>query len=112
MALNQVERKILERARELIRDRGYKYVCYAINDIQLQEVPKAEVISAKYRLKKYIERKLGEHPTLGSWAAQKHSGRWMNEDLQREARIAWITWMLDEKITLDKNWRRAFDVYA
>lgn len=112
MALTALERKILESARQEVRARKQKFICYAIKAARIYGEPAQEVRAARLRLTKYVMDCLGDyHSTLGSWLADRSDGRWMDDDLQREARIAWITWMLGEKVEFTPETRRLFYIH-
>jgi hypothetical protein len=92
MALSDLERKILVKARALIRDGHSTYVCYAIDKSVGNSL---EERYAKERLRLYVMKQLGEFATLDGWLS-KRDGRWPSETKVRAARIAWITWMMGE----------------
>ncbi len=117
MALNAVERKVLEHARRAIRVGKQSYVCHAIRDAYVEDANKVQLRTAKKRLRSYIEQSLEGRTTLGSWLALKTGARvngyrdLMDHGLQRAARVAWITWMLGEEICLSSDTERGFARY-
>jgi hypothetical protein len=113
MALNAIERKILESARRLIKARKQSHICYAIDSAIVRGSNLQEVREAKSRLKNYIHRRLDGYATLGYWLARKrrHDGLFMDNRLQREARVAWIAWMLGEPVNISEINARAFAAY-
>jgi hypothetical protein len=107
MALTSVERKVLESARNSIKSHSESYICYAI---QYSRVPGEDPIvvrEAKERLRDYVSKKLGDHGTLGSWLVHKRVGErtffMMDKGLQRHARLAWLAWMLGEKVVIESQ---------
>jgi hypothetical protein len=113
MALNDIERKILESVRRSIQAKNQTYICYAIDRARVRWNNRQDVYDAKNRLKNYIHRKLEGNGTLGYWLALKHRHDmlFMDKGLQREARIAWITWMLGEEILVDVQIAKKFAEY-
>jgi hypothetical protein len=80
MALNAIERKILESARRSIQAKNQTYICYAIDSARVRGSNLQEVRDAKIRLKNYIHRRLDGYATLGYWLARKrrHDGLCMD----------------------------------
>ncbi len=96
--LNAIEREILEAARKSIQNGNHRYVCYAIRDATIVDATRKELAPAKDRLTEYVETSLGIFSTLGTWLASRGHGTSRSDynDFLREARIAWISWMLGE----------------
>lgn len=111
MALTVIERKVLEAARQSIRNGDEKYVCYAIDRARVTTYAPQKLKDAKFRLRNYISRSLDGRGTLGYWLAKEYRGEFMSYDLQRKARIAWITWMLGEPVEVDAQTERQFKSY-
>jgi hypothetical protein len=111
MALTAIERRILECARAYIQSGAQDYVCYAIDKAYVTGAPYTKVVAAKHRLIGYVQKSIRGHSTLASWASVRNGGRWMSIDVQRKARVAWITWMLGEESKLDTQTRREFSIY-
>jgi hypothetical protein len=111
--LSELERKLLNLARSAIRAGREKFVCYAIDNARISErvATYHELWEAKNRLRQYISRSLNYRGTLGNWLAAKNRNSWMDSELQRKARIAWITWMLGEEVVVGKATQRAFALY-
>jgi hypothetical protein len=112
MALTVIERKVLEVARQTIRNSDEKYICYAIDKARVKTYDPQKLVAAKVRLRNYISKSLNGWGTLGYWLAKNHNqGQFMTNELQRKARIAWITWMLGEPIEVDAKTKRQFSIY-
>jgi hypothetical protein len=111
MALSIVERKVLEAARLSIKNQKERYICYAIDRANPPYYDMEKLKEAKRRLMAYVMSSLEGSATLAVWAAERNGKRWLSFDLQREARIAWITWMLDEQVVVDVKTRREFTIY-
>lgn len=114
MALTVIERKLLEFARDRIREGKDTYICYAIDKSIVRTKnasDKQAVREAKYRLRAYVHDKIKGFATLGSYMADQYDTQYMSSELQREARVAWITWMLGEKVQVDAGTRRKFAIY-
>jgi hypothetical protein len=101
MALTAIEREVLKVARESIRENHYDFVCHAIEFAEVPDAPLDDLNLAKNRLRNYVLDSLGSFSTLGVWIARRNRGRWKSETYVRNARIAWITWMLGEKVNFD-----------
>ncbi|MDR9847056.1 hypothetical protein [Herbaspirillum huttiense] len=92
MALSKLEREALRRARMLLDRLEVVTICYALTRVARGSIPHAE---ACMRLKLYVQNALGgQNTTLGSW--QRQHGIRHDFIKQREDRIAWIDWMLDQ----------------
>jgi hypothetical protein len=91
--LTETERIMLRRARASIEAEQEWYICAAL--VNLATGPNE--MKAALRLKKYIWASLNVLPvTLEAWQGQ--NGYWNRTCTQLRAdRVAWITWMLDEK---------------
>jgi hypothetical protein len=102
MALTDIERRILETARDAIRSGRNTYVCVAIDKAV---IPRKydQVRSAKGRLRRYVERSLAGHLTLDGWLSANKRTSWRTKARKRKARIAWISWMLGEDFNLDRE---------
>jgi hypothetical protein len=102
MALTDIERRILETARDDIRSGRNTYVCFAIDKAV---IPRKydQVRSAKGRLIRYVERSLAGHLTLDGWLSANKRTSWRTKARKRKARIAWISWMLGEDFNLDRE---------
>jgi hypothetical protein len=111
MALTVIERKILEAARLLIQDSKQMFICYAIDMVPMPKGRRQEYSEAKIRLRNYISSKLKGHGTLGNYLLKTYRRGYMSVDLQRKARIAWITWMLGEPVEVDVQTQRQFAIY-
>lgn len=104
MALNSIERKILENVRRSIKAGNETYICNGIGKYRVRVDNLQELRDAKNRLYRYIERRLDGSGTLGQWVARKHKKfAIMNMELQRKARVAWITWMLGEEVKISQK---------
>jgi allophanate hydrolase subunit 1 len=103
MALTAIERKVLKAARESIRAKRHEFVCHAIEFAQVPDVPQEKLRLAKARLCSYVSNSIGGFSTLGIWIAHWNRGHWKSAIYERNARIAWITWMLGEKVKFDPN---------
>ena len=101
MALTAIEREVLKVARESIRTKKYEFVCHAIEFAQVPDAPLGELILAKNRLCAYVRESLRGFCTLGIWIAHRNRWRCKSERYERNARIAWITWMLGGKVKFD-----------
>lgn len=89
--LSKTERLILREALRLIENRHKRMICYAIRSAH---VYRTDSDKAKFRLQKYIMKKLSPDATLGAWNIDQ--GRFLNDESERAARIQWIKWMLGE----------------
>lgn len=89
MALNKIERKLLETARELIEKGRERYICLALLTA-CDITRKGEM--ARYSLSAYIHEQLGEFHTLEHW--QNNRGMYRATTQIRRDRLAWIDWML------------------
>lgn len=97
MALNKNERRALELARERIRLRYNACICFALDDVVDHVADKAAVS----RLVDYIGDALGEAAWLEDW--QQKRGLFVNNEITRLDRIAWIDWMLDQPVIDDSK---------
>lgn len=112
MTLNVLERKILESAREMVRNGRESHICYAIDKATVPTYDSHRRISAKIRLRNYISKMLEGRGTLGFYLMKKYrQEKFPADSLLREARVAWITWMLGEEVVLDADVQRAFARY-
>jgi hypothetical protein len=111
MALTAIEREILKVARDKIINGQDAYICHAINKTRFISGNQHEVWCARQRLRAYIMKKLNGYSSLGMYLSNKYRQEELPYDLQREARIAWITWMLGEKFEFDAKTKRQFEIY-
>lgn len=105
MALSTLERELLIAARAHIKSRQCRYICLALRHaayFDFHGVP--TVYIASERLRTYIMTALGLDasgwPIVGleAWC-RVHNHRLVSPEKQREARLAWIDWMLEEEET-------------
>lgn len=89
--LSKTERLILQEALRLIENHHEMFICHAIRSAY---VCRPDSDKAKFRLQKYIMKKLSPNPALGSWNLDQ--GRLLSSESARAARIQWIKWMLGE----------------
>lgn len=105
MALNKIERRLLEEVRESLIARKYFYICYAIAGVKrIPGVKQDDLESAKNRLIGYILEKLSPHVSLTGWLHDMAGGYCeLSFDFQREARLAWVAWMLGENPVISET---------
>jgi hypothetical protein len=99
MALSLVERKLLRRALHALQEEQEHYICDAINGAHVPAEDETSVQNAKIRLCDFIQTHLFPSATLGGWIVhQSPRGRHYvpTAEALREARIAWVKWMLEE----------------
>lgn len=99
MALSLVERKLLSHAAHALQEEQVHYICDAINDAHVPGEDEADVQHAKFRLCHFIQTQLFPSATLGGWiVSQSPRGQHYvpTSEALREARIAWVKWMLGE----------------
>lgn len=95
----------------MISNGSHKYICYAIDKAYATTYDIQKLRDAKQRLIGYVNGSLEGSGTLGSWLMER-SGLFMPYELQKEARIAWLTWMLGEEVVLKKATLQAFKKYT
>jgi hypothetical protein len=97
LALSQIERKLLERVRELIECGKESYICYALTEANINlcdGTNDAEVDEADMRLSTFIMDQIEPYGVLGMWQ-QKHEC-FQSKEQTRIDRLAWIDWLLNE----------------
>lgn len=103
MALSKLERRMLEMAREKLRDEKATRVCSALIFAcsELVEVHRERyAYQARERLRQFVMGSLGGWVTLEQWIdARNPAFRELigKPNAMREVRIEWITWMLGEE---------------
>lgn len=113
MALSTVERRILIAARNRLKEHQNFFICGAIDKVRISRACREEVADAKERLKKYIMARLEGQSTLSGWLnVGTQFGDGVSSFLIREARIAWLTWMLGEEPEFDENVKKALDAFV
>jgi hypothetical protein len=105
MALNKIERELLQEAARRIATQRERYICLALLDVSLDRQVKLiaarrsiEVVKTRRayrRLRDYIMAMLQGHGSLGGWSVRR--GLPTEEGALRASRLAWISWMLREE---------------
>lgn len=110
MALSTVERRILIAARNRLKEHKNTYICTAIEAVRIARACREEVAAAKTRLRRYIVARLEGYSSLNGWLNEgAEIGEGVGGFLAREARIAWITWMLGEEPEFDESVKEHLD---
>lgn len=112
--MTPIERRLLVEARELIRSRQQLFICCAIDDTHFNDEVEVLVSEAKRNLSSFILSALSGWGSLGIWLECKYPNFRKHPDkfnLQREARILWLTWLLGEECEEDvKDWMKRADL--
>lgn len=87
-ATNKDKIKALKAARGLIEDGAEDVICYALVRAAYNKQCGVNVVR---ELREYIQRSLGCHITLASWVVHN---RPKYKGTLKDARLAWIDWML------------------
>lgn len=98
MATADVRVAILRKARALIEDNRFTYLCNAIGEAGwlLGQEREAEVLVA------WVQRMLVPFNTYNTWLRQKHPTIYdsrkdnLKEGSTKEGRLAWLDWMIQE----------------
>lgn len=92
--LSRKKREALECVRALIDNNSERFICYALDKVAKQRPHLAE--TCEY-LHQYIMQKLEGWMSLGNWIRMV-KGRYLSPEQFRECRLAWLDWMLGEKL--------------
>jgi hypothetical protein len=110
MALSELERAVLRKAQDALRLKKAVFVCYAIDYACVPGSNPDDLRKAKKRLTRYVMKRLSGRATVAQWFFRKYE-RWLDNDIQRKVRIAWISWMLGEEPVFDGNTKRVLESY-
>lgn len=92
MATADVRVAILRKARQLVEDDRFTYLCNAIGEAGwlLGQEREAEVLVA------WVQRMLAPFNTYTAWLRRKHPAVYAREGSAKEGRLAWLDWMIQE----------------
>lgn len=88
--LTDIERELLKRARQRIKNNRSSYICYALSN----EAQTPEERRAATRLRDFIENQLYPNCSLQGW--QEDHGIHRSQSQRKQDRLNWIDWMLGE----------------
>jgi hypothetical protein len=94
MALSDKERRLLVRARELLRSEMQDFICYALAQADGEMSPQGQCLNHHERLVDFVLEQISPCLYLHAW--QMHHHMFIDHNKARTDRIAWIDWMLDE----------------